>query len=76
MNFSIIIHGAVGQTVSVRVESGAWKSNMLNSSELCNSTLWGISTRSTFNNEDFSMLSCNALELIDLTLRHEIVFLS
>ena len=49
---------------------------MLNSSELYNSTLWNMSTRSIFNNEDFSMLSRNASELIDLTLRHEIVFLS
>ena len=43
-------HGAAGRTVTVRVESGVWKSNILRSSELYKSTLWDMSTRSTINN--------------------------
>ena len=43
-------HGAAGRTVTVRVESGVWKSNILRSSELYKSTLRDMSTRSTINN--------------------------
>ena len=47
---SLEYHGAAGRTVTVRVESGVWKSNILRSSELYKSTLWDMSTRSTINN--------------------------
>ena len=47
---SLEYHGAAGLTVTVRVESGACKSNILHSSELYNSTLQDMSTRSTINN--------------------------
>ena len=47
---SLEYHGAAGRTVTVRVESGVWKSNILRSSELYKSTLRDMSTRSTINN--------------------------
>ena len=47
---SLEYHGAAGRTVTVRVESGVWKSNILRSSELYKSTLWDMSIRSTINN--------------------------
>ena len=47
---SLEYHGAAGRTVTVQVESGVWKSNILRSSELYKSTLWDMSTRSTINN--------------------------
>ena len=70
--FSVLIsleyHGAAGRTVTLRVESGAWQSSILDSSELYNSTLWETSTKSTDNSEDVSILSRNASLLTDLRL--------
>ena len=47
---SLEYHGAAGRTVTVWVENGVWKSNILRSSELYKSTLRDMSTRSTINN--------------------------
>ena len=47
---SLEYHGAAGRTVTVWVESGVRKSNILRSSELYKSTLRDMSTRSTINN--------------------------